>query len=116
MDLRVRKHPVLGEMVKGDRLPIIGWRRLSEREQLRYYLLTKLFGMELDKGRFGQRFNKDIGTSLRKELWFLKLCGYIQDQDKIRVTKQGMYPVSVMMREFFTSLNGLREYCIENQI
>jgi len=27
-----------------------------------------------------------------------------------------MYPVSVMMREFFTSLNNLRELYIEEQI
>jgi hypothetical protein len=32
------------------------------------------------------------------------------------VTEKGMYPVSVMMREFFAALNTLREYCIERQI
>ena len=33
----------------------------------------------------------------------------------VRVTEKGMHPVSVMMREFFASLNTLRERCIEQQ-
>lgn len=104
------------ELVNSDQLPIIGWRQLSERENLRYYLLTKLFGMEVDKDRFRQRFHADIHQKLRAELSFLKLFGLVQEDGKIRVTPKGMYPVSVMMREFFASLNGLREYCIERQI
>ena len=103
-------------MVNGDNFPIIGWRKLSGREHLRYYLLTKLFGMEVDKKRFQQKFGADIYEKLRLELLFFKLFGLVQGDEKIKVTPKGMYPVSVMMREFFASLNGLREYCIENQI
>jgi len=103
-------------MVNNDSFPIIGWRKLSGREHRRYYLLTKLFGMEVDKKRFQQRFGADIYEKLRLELLFFKRFGLIQGDEKIKVTAKGMYPVSVMMREFFASLNGLREYCIENQI
>jgi len=103
-------------MVNNDSFPIIGWRKLSEQEHRRYYLLTKLFGMEVDKKRFQQRFGADIYEKLRLELLFFKRFGLIQGDEKIKVTAKGMYPVSVMMREFFASLNGLREYCIENQI
>jgi hypothetical protein len=46
----------------------------------------------------------------------LKISGVTQGQDQIKVTRRGMYVVSVMMREFFTALNSLREYCIEHQI
>jgi hypothetical protein len=49
------------------------------------------------------------------ELLFLKLFNLIKGEDKLRVTGKGMYPVSVMMREFFTSLNNLRELYIEEQ-
>jgi coproporphyrinogen III oxidase-like Fe-S oxidoreductase len=103
-------------LVNNNRLPIVGWRQLSEREHLRYYLLTKLAGMEIDKTKFYQRFNADINEKLRMELLFLKLLGLVKDEDNIKVTTQGMYPVSVMMREFFAALNGLREYYIEKQI
>jgi len=98
-----------------NRLPIIGWRKLSEKEYLRYYLLTKLFGLEVDTRKFKRKF-QDINQKLGSELSFLRLFGLIEGEDKLRVTPKGMYPVSVMMREFFASLNSLREYCIERQI
>jgi len=105
-----------GELVNAGRLPIVGWRELSVNEQYRYYLLTKLFGMKVDKGDFYRRFHADIHRKLRQELLFFKLSGLVRGGEVVSVTPKGMYPVSVMMREFFASLNGLREYCIERQI
>jgi len=102
-------------LLHNNRLPIIGWRKLSEKEYLRYYLLTKLFGLEVDTRKFKRKF-QDINQKLGSELSFLRLFGLIEGEDKLRVTPKGMYPVSVMMREFFASLNSLREYCIERQI
>jgi len=104
------------EFINQGKLPIIGWRQLSEGENLRYYLLTKLFGMELDRGKFRKRFQAEIGSKLGMELAFLKLAGIVKGGEKLTVTHKGMYPVSVMMREFFAALNGLREYCIEHQV
>ncbi len=105
------------EMVRNNRFPIVRWRKLSEGEYLRYYLLTKLFGMTVDPALFQRDFGADIHQKLSIELLLLKLAGVVVEKDnKISVTQRGMYPVSVMMREFFASLNTLREYCIENQI
>ena len=104
-----------GEFLNRDTLPIAGWRKLTEKETQRYYLLTKLFGMELDAGKFRQRFGAGMESKLGPELLLLKLAGLVEGKDKIRVTRKGMYPVSVMMREFFTSLNNLRELYIEEQ-
>lgn len=104
-----------GELLSQDRLPIVGWRKLTEKENERYYLLTKLFGMELDSGKFRQRFGDSIGEALALEMLYLKLFGLVAGKDKVRVTGKGMYPMSVMMREFFTSLNNLRELYIEEQ-
>ena len=105
------------EFLAQGKLPIIRWRGLSEHELLYYYLLSKLFGMRIDTGKFHHKFNADIYKKLRKELLFLKFFGLIQEEDGgIALTQKGMYPVNVMTREFFSSLNGLREYCIENQI
>ena len=104
------------DLLKHNQLPIVGWRKLDERENLRYYLLTKLFGMGLDEKKFHRRFNADTNEKLSRELLFLRLFGLIEGKGNIKVTPKGMYPVSVMMREFFTSLNSLREHFIENQI
>ena len=104
------------ELVSAGHLPIVGWRRLSERENLRYYLLTKLFGMELDTEQFRSRFDAEIQRKLGLELAFLRTFGLVSGDGKLQVTEKGMYPVSVMMRDFFAALNTLREYCIEHQI
>jgi menaquinone C8-methyltransferase len=104
------------EMLKNNRFPIARWRRLTEREYLRYYLLTKLFGMHIDREQFRQDFKTDIYHKLRNELSLLKLAGAITGNHEITITPGGMFIVSVMMREFFASLNTLRELCIEKQI
>jgi coproporphyrinogen III oxidase-like Fe-S oxidoreductase len=104
------------DFITRHKLPVVGWRRLSEKENLRYYLLTKLFGMKMDTEAFRRRFGKDIAGKLRAELTFLKTFGLVSGDGTLRVTERGMYPVSVMMRDFFAALNTLREYCIEHQI
>jgi coproporphyrinogen III oxidase-like Fe-S oxidoreductase len=105
-----------GEHLHNGRFPIVGWRTLSAHEHQRYYLLTKLFGMKVDEGKFYRRFQADIHERLKKELWFFRSFGLVRGEGALSVTPKGMYPVSVMMREFFASLNGLRERCIEQQI
>jgi coproporphyrinogen III oxidase-like Fe-S oxidoreductase len=104
------------EMTAFGKLPIVGWRTLSEREKMRYYLLTKLFGLEVDNKAFRQRFKGEMTRKLWLEMAFLKLGGVVNGREILRVTEKGMYPVSVMMREFFAALNTLREYNIEHQI
>jgi coproporphyrinogen III oxidase-like Fe-S oxidoreductase len=104
------------DFTAGRRFPIVGWRKLSEKENLRYYLLTKLFGMKLDTEAFRRRFGAGIGGKLWAELAFLKTCGLVSGDSTLRVTEKGMYSVSVMMRDFFASLNTLREHYIEHQI
>jgi coproporphyrinogen III oxidase-like Fe-S oxidoreductase len=104
------------ELINGGRLPLVGKRDLADKEKQRYYLLTKLFGLKLDKEAFRLRFGKDIDKLLPLEMTFLKSFGQLSGDGLLRVTDKGMYTVSVMMRDFFAALNTLREHCIEHQI
>lgn len=104
------------ELIGEDKLPLVLWKKLSARDHQRYYMLTKLFGMALDPARFAARFGGDIHRKLGPELAFFKLFGLAAEDGHIAVTRGGMYPVSVMMKEFFAALNGLREHCIERGI
>jgi len=105
------------KLIAEDKLPIVRTRRLSATEQYRYYMLTRFFGMGLDAQQFRQRFNSDIHTRLWAELLFFNTAGVIKEKNGIiTVTRRGMYPVGTMMKEFFTALNTLREYCIEGGI
>jgi coproporphyrinogen III oxidase-like Fe-S oxidoreductase len=104
-------------LVSNGRLPIVRMRRLSATEHYRYYMLTRFFGMGLNTLQFRQRFGSDIHARLWAELIFFKAAGIIKEKDGlVSITRQGMYPVGTMMKEFFASLNTLREYCIENGI
>lgn len=98
-------------------LPIVRSRRLTEKEYLRYYLLTKLFGTKVDTKTFYRQFGAGIYQKLGTELRLLKMAGAFTEKDGIlRLNRRGMYIINVMMREFFASLNTLREYCIEKQV
>ena len=107
-----RYHDLLGR----GQFPVVGWRKLTEKENLRYYLLTKLFGMKVDTAEFRRRFGGNMAGKLWLETAFFKTSGIITGKEILRVTEKGMYPVSVMMRDFFASLNTLRERCIEQQV
>lgn len=105
------------DMINRGHLPIIGFRKLSRRENIYYYLLTKLFGIKFDITGFQKRFGVNIEEELWKEINIMKLLNIIKFQNSnIEVTRQGMYPISVMMRDFFSSLNTLREVFISKQM
>ncbi|OGO32983.1 MAG: hypothetical protein A2Z29_07100 [Chloroflexi bacterium RBG_16_56_11] len=104
------------ETAGSGRLPIVGWRRLSARENLRYYLLTKLFGLKVETDALRNRFGKEAAGRLWPELAFFRASGIVSGNAVLKVTEKGMYPVSVMMRDFFAALNTLRERYIEEQV
>jgi coproporphyrinogen III oxidase-like Fe-S oxidoreductase len=104
------------QLLNGGKLPILSWRKLSEREHLRYYMLTKLFGMCLNPQKFSQRFGGDVHHKLWWELQFFKMFGLVRENNDIEVTPQGMYTMCVMQKEFFAALNTLRELYIEEQL
>ncbi len=100
-----------------NKFPIIRYRNLSEREHIYYYFLTKLFGLNVNKAQFKKDFGKNIDLRLFKELLAMKMYGLIKDDgENIVVTDKGMFSVSIMMRNFFASLNTLREHCINNKL
>jgi menaquinone C8-methyltransferase len=103
------------ELVSGGKFPVVGWRTLTPKEYRRYYLLTKLFGLKVDKQEFKQRFGGSLARKLWLETVFFKTSGILTGKDTLQVTEKGMYPVSVMMRDFFASLNTLRERLIEDR-
>jgi coproporphyrinogen III oxidase-like Fe-S oxidoreductase len=104
-------------LVSEAKLPVVRMRHLSATEHYRYYMLTRFFGMGLNTVQFKQRFGADIHLKLWAELLFFKAAGIVKEKDgAVAVTRMGMYPVGTMMKEFFASLNTLREYCIESGI
>lgn len=85
-------------------------RRLSPRDQMRYYLLMRLFGGELDITAAETRFRGTFASTLRPEIAALRALGAIsRSAGKLSLTEAGYYLWVVLMREFFTGLNRLRD-------
>jgi len=85
-------------------------RELTGREQMRYYLLMRLFGGSLELSAAEERFAGRFGRTLWPELAGLQAMGAIRAADgQLALTERGQYLWVVMMREFFTGVNNLRD-------
>ena len=94
---------------------IVRQRVLSQTDQMRYYLLMRLFSGRLDLDAADARFGGLFRKGLRSELAALRLYGAIQTQSStIQLTERGYYLWVVMMREFFSGVNHLREQMRHN--
>jgi len=86
-------------------------RRMSERDQMRYYLMMQLFSGKLSVADAEERFNGRFRGKLWPELAALRTMGSIRSNDRqITLTESGFYLWVMMMREFFTAVNTLREH------
>jgi len=91
-------------------------RHMGNREQMRYYLLMQLFGGDLDIAAAEQRFGGRFEKHLWPEISALRLIGAVQAEDgRLRLTERGFYLWVVLMREFFTGINRLRQNLRQQQ-
>ncbi len=104
----IRKY---GERLSKNRLPTARYKRLDRKEYLLYNLLSSLFGM-----RISDYSRKDYRI-MKNELLLLDLAGIIEKKDGgFRVTDRGAFYASILMEEFLSALNGVRETCIAQQV
>ncbi|MBU1600209.1 radical SAM protein [bacterium] len=97
------------QILKLGKFPTVLSKRLTAWEIFCYRLLTRLFKMHIKQERLGLPSNLIL-----KLLQFLAV---IEDnKGELMVTEKGMVIVSSMMKEFFSSLNRLRSYCIQSPI
>jgi len=85
-------------------------RQLSARDQKRYYLLMRLFCGTLEKKDAETRFGGSFQRDLWPELMVLKALKAIRDTgDTLILTERGYYLWVILMREFFSETNTLRD-------
>ncbi|MBI9043837.1 MAG: coproporphyrinogen III oxidase family protein [Anaerolineaceae bacterium] len=97
--------------IKSGIMSVSGIKNYKLREQMRYYFMMELFGLRLDKLKFKKVFGKSIDTALWLEMTFMKIAGaFEKNTDKeITLNPQGRYLLLVMMREFFSTMDNVRE-------
>jgi len=78
---------------------------------MKYRFLMEFFNRQMDRNRFQKDLGLPANIGLWKEILFMKLFGAIHNDGAghylLDVQKQ--YLIVVMMREFFNSVNQLRD-------
>jgi menaquinone C8-methyltransferase len=99
------------EALSNQRIPLTGTRRFSSGEQMRYRFLMQFFDGQLDRDRFIQNFGVSPEKGLWLEMLFMKVFGAIHQNNEGNyvLNPEKQYLIVVMMREFFNSVNQLRD-------
>jgi coproporphyrinogen III oxidase-like Fe-S oxidoreductase len=97
------------ERMANGRSPVVQARQLDPAEQMRYDLLAKLFGLNMDKSAIERKYDGRFAKTLRLEILALRIAGALRDTGPgYALGKNGMYLWVVLMREFLTAVNNLR--------
>ena len=99
------------QFIAARKAPITGSRRFSKTDQMRYRFMMDLFGLKLDKNRWKEHFGRPVELTLPLEMAFFQANGAFAENtpDQITLTPHGRYLLVVMMREFFSGINRIRD-------
>lgn len=102
--------PRYKELIPRRGIGITQSRELSRLEQHRYHFMMTLFGLSMSRQAVRRKFGDTYFRVLWREFILFRLLGAMRDDgDLIRLTDRGMYYWVVMMREFLTGVNRLRD-------
>jgi len=88
----------------------VGQLKLNERDRMRYFLLLRLFSGSLEKSHAEDHFADRFQRTLWPEISLLHALGAVRDRgERLELTEKGRYLWVVLMREFFTGVNSLRD-------
>ncbi len=93
------------------RTPAMQKRVFARGDRMRYRFLMELFGLSLDKTAFERDFGVSVDRGLPLEMAFMRACGAFEGETKehLKLTAKGRYLLVAMMRQFFISVNSLRD-------
>jgi coproporphyrinogen III oxidase-like Fe-S oxidoreductase len=97
--------------ISARRWPVTGKRRFGRLDQMRYRFMMDLFGLRLDKHRFQERFGRPVELALPLEMAFFSSAGAFAENSskQITLTTRGRYLLVILMREFFSAMNFVRD-------
>lgn len=100
-----------GRAIDAGRMSVSACQSYGKREQMRYRFMMELFGLRFDRRRFKRSFGVSAERGLWLEMLFMFLVGGFKKitPDAIFLTPLGKYLSVVMMREFFSGVNNVRD-------
>lgn len=97
------------QRVASGKMAVTAVQRFSRRQQMRYRMMMDMFGLRFNRDEFKQRFGVPASRRLWLEMLFFNLLGAFQKQERAIPSPMGRYLSLVIMREFFTGVNRLRD-------
>ena len=97
--------------IEEGRMSVLAQTKFPKRDEMRYRFMMGLFGLEIDKREWHERFGCTVPVGLPAEYTFMKMNGAFDrdDAEKLTLTPKGRYLMVVMMRQFFIGVNSLRD-------
>lgn len=99
------------ERIASGRTSVMARTVFPKRDEMRYRFMMDLFGLEIDKRAWKERFGCSVAAGLPAEYAFMRMNGAFDrdDDEKLTLTPTGRYLMVVMMRQFFIGVNSLRD-------
>lgn len=100
-----------GKAIEAGRMSVSAMQQYGAREQMRYRFMMELFSLRFDRARFRQSFDVPAELGLAIEMLFMWLSGSFSriTREAFYLTPRGRYLSVVMMREFFSGVNNVRD-------
>jgi menaquinone C8-methyltransferase len=102
------------QTIKDNKSAVYASKKYGRHAQMRYWFMMNLFGMNFNRQAFQRYFHTPIQTGLWLEMLFMQALGAFKREDRSQLTRRGQYLSVVMMREFFSGVNNLRDIARRN--
>ena len=99
------------EKINQGKFPVYKTKTFSNYDKKRYRFLMEMFDLSLDTEKFQKDFGVPITVGLFPEMLFMWLSGAFDrwENGRIYLNNENRYLLVVMMREFFSNVNILRD-------
>lgn len=99
------------EIIKQGKFPVYKVKHFTNYDRKRYRFLMEMFDLSLNTKKFSKDFNIPLLIGLAPEMLFMWLAGAfgIWENGRIHLRPESRYLLVVMMREFFSNVNILRD-------
>ncbi len=95
--------------IASGQMAIGGIQPFTRHQQMLYRMMMDLFGLNFDRRSFIDRFSTPPSRGLWLEMLFFSVLGAFKRENRNIPTPVGRYLSLVIMREFFTGVNRLRD-------
>ena len=99
------------DFIQSGRMSVNATHQFSKKDRMLYRFMMELFDLKLNKKRFKEDFNVSVKAGLWLEYLFMNIAGAFEKSkdEYLHLSPKNRYLLVVMMREFFSGVNNVRD-------